>query len=939
MSYRRTILAASILASFGIAGAAYAQNAQTSQDPKSKQNSVQTPDAGPVASAQAADAQSGSAKDTQTLEEITVVGIRESLKRSIQTKRDADAIVDAITAEDIGKFPSTNVAEAMSQIPGVTIDRRFGQGERVSINGTDPSLNLTFLDGHPVAQTTWLYGEQPNRGFDYTLLAPEILGKLEVYKSPEARIPEGSLGGTVMMHTRQPLDLKANSLSGSVGVNYNDQSGDSKPTGSVLYSWKNDERTFGVAVSASHYEEQVDRQGEEIFGYSPVSALAGSNPAIAAQIASGALRPTDLVPQEINTAYFQQTRKRDSITLNLQFKPNDRIEFDVGALYIKEDFNNFNHSMYGFTTQTPGNITSLTEGNNGVITSGHSCGNDSPGCPGLAAGGVGPVNTYLDNQVRTSKVTSKGLDLKGSYRGDGWSLSGQLGQSKADDASNAQAFIEPYYNGGYTWDIHKGTRFDSPAAAANPANWHDGDTPGGGWGGNFGQFPAHAKDTYGQLDLTKEFDGLFNQFLFGVRHAKHDEDRELIIVGGVRTGSMATIGFDGLTDILANFPGYFNDSRHHVQTSAGAVRDWVMGSPLNFANPDPGSFLNNTFEVTQKSDAAYAQANFSTEDLHGNFGVRFVRTEITSSGYNYSGAPVLPPPAGSFQTESSTHDNVLPSFNIAYNMANDVVLRAAAAEVIAWAPYNQQVHNTFLNDTVLTGSGGNTGLSPYKSVNFDVSAEWYFANQSVLAGSLFYKNVLNYITTDSHIERQFNSLKTTSPDSFQTIYVDGHLGNCTSDGFCDYSVLRPLDGGRGTVKGATINYQQPFGDSGFGLSANYTYANGTTKSGQALPFNSKNSVNISPYYESGRFTARVTAGWRSSYLAGGYVAGAPPASVNDYTELDASVGWTFGDNWTLNLDALNLLDESYFQYLGSKDLLAGKYKSGRRYMATVHFKF
>ena len=98
----------------------------------------------------------------------------------------------------------------MTQVPGVAIDRRFGQGERVSIDGTDPSLNLTFLDGHPVAQSIWLFGEQPNRGFDQTQIASEIIGRIEIYKSPEARLPEGSLGGTVLMHTRRPLDLEAN---------------------------------------------------------------------------------------------------------------------------------------------------------------------------------------------------------------------------------------------------------------------------------------------------------------------------------------------------------------------------------------------------------------------------------------------------------------------------------------------------------------------------------------------------------------------------------------------------------------------------------------------------------------------------------------------------------------------------------------------------------
>jgi TonB-dependent receptor len=929
MKYPRNILSASILAVFALAGTAHAGDVSTVAEATNSAQGQQGPAAAVADSSQ---------PEGQQMETVVVHGIRESLKRSLETKRDANAVVDAITAEDIGKFPSTNVAEAMSQIPGVTIDRRFGQGERVSINGTDPSLNLTFLDGHPVAETTWLYGEQPNRGFDYTLLAPEILGKLEVYKSPEARLPEGSIGGTIIMHTRQPLDLDVNTLSASVGATYGDQSDTTKPNASILYSWKNPEGTFGIAVSGQHYEEKVDRQGEEVFGYSPVSSLSAS-PAVAAGLASGQLNPNDRVPQEINAAYFQQTRKRNSVTLNMQWKPSDELEVDLKGLYIREKFNNFNQSMYGFTSQTPQNITSLTPGSNGLIHSGHSCGNDDPTCPGLGAnGGNGPVNTYIDNQVRVSTVTTKGLDLTGKYKGDGWSLGGQIGQSKSDNKDNSQAFIEPYYNGGYTWDIQHGITFDSPAAAANPANWHDGDTPGGGWGGNYAQWPATAKDSYGQLDFSKDWQGFFNQLQVGVRLTKHDEARALSIFGGVRTGSLATIGFSGLTDILSAFDGFSSDQRHHVQTSFDNVLAWVLGSPLG-TSPDPGSYLNNTYAITQKSDAAYAQMNFGTDVLRGNFGLRFVHTEVESSGYNYSGAPVYPAPAGTYQTVSVSHNNTLPAFNIAYDLASDVVLRGAVAEVIAWAPYNQEVHNTFLNDTVLTGSGGNANLDPYKSINFDVSAEWYFAEQSVLAASVFYKNVLNYITNDSHIERQFNSMHTTDPATYQRIYVDGHLGNCNVDGFCDYSVLRPLDGGRAKVKGLTLSYQQPFGDTGFGMYANYTLADGTTRSGQDLPYNSKNAVNFSPYYEKGPFSARITYGWRSHYLAGGYVAGSPPASVAAYRELDASASWHFNDKLSLNLNAMNLLDETYLQYLGTKDLIAGKYSNGRRYMATLHYDF
>ncbi|QRN42233.1 TonB-dependent receptor plug domain-containing protein [Xanthomonas oryzae pv. oryzae] len=248
-------------------------------------------------------------------------------KKSLDTKRNNTGISEAITAEDIGKFPSTNVAEALSQIPGVTLDRRFGQGERVSIDGTDPSLNLSFLDGHPLAQAIWLYGEQPSRGFDYTLLAPQILGRAEILKSSEARLTEGSLGGTVLMHTRQPLDLKVNEVAASIGYSDSDQASQDKPNAALLYSWKNAAETFGIAVSAQHYEERVDRRGMEVFGYVPARTFAN---------AAGGVPADADVPNSINAAWFQQDRERDSAVVNLQLTPSDALEFNLSGLYINE---------------------------------------------------------------------------------------------------------------------------------------------------------------------------------------------------------------------------------------------------------------------------------------------------------------------------------------------------------------------------------------------------------------------------------------------------------------------------------------------------------------------------------------------------------------------------------------------------------------------------
>lgn len=876
MQYRHSILSAAILAT--LACAAQAQQA------------------------------SGDATD---LDAVQVVGIRASLEKSLDTKRNNVTVSEAITAEDIGKFPSTNVAEAFAQIPGVTIDRRFGQGERVSIDGTDPSLNLSFLDGHPVAQAIWLYGEQPNRGFDYTLLSPQILGRAEIVKSSEARLVEGSLGGTVLMHSRQPLDLKANEIAGSVGYSYSQQASEGKPNASLLYSWKNPQETFGIAVSAQHYEERVDRQGMEVFGYAKAATFgnAGGVPAAAD------------VPNSVNAAWFQQDRKRDSAVLNLQLKPSDALEFNLSGLYIKENFDNYNQSMYSFLTWNQGTIDAvdaLGSVRNGVVGSGHS------GANANAGGGT----VIYDNNVRQSEVVTKGIDLRGAFRGEGWGVSGQIGQSKSDNKDLSQYFIEPFYNGGFSWDLQRGIRFDDAAGARDPANWGS----AGGWFGNNGIFATHSKDRYGQLDFNLQFDSVFNQLLFGVRQGKHDEDFTLNVYGGVTPGTLADVGTIGLTDIQ----GFYPDQGQHVQAGRGNVIDWIRNSPVDYANPDPASYLNNSWALQQTNNAAYVQLNFSNGGLRGNLGVRYVDSKTEGSGFVYSGTPTLDDLDSKWQTRTRKENFLLPSLNLAYDTDTDWVFRFAAGKVIAWAPYNQMVNNTFLNDTTLTGSGGNAALSPYESWNFNLSAEYYFAQQAVVAWSLFYKKIDNYIDTSATIERQYNSIRDTSPQTWAQML--GSNG-CSADGYCDYSIQRPRNAGDGKVKGFTLAYQQPFGSSGFGLTANYTYANGQNNTGDRLPYQSRNSVAFSPYYEKGPWNARIGLNWRDSYLAGGYVAGAAPASVDDYTDLGASIGYAISDRWSLQVDAQNLLDEEYFQYLGDKDHPAGRYKNGRRYMATLHFKF
>ncbi len=402
-------------------------------------------------------------------------------------------------------------------------------------------------------------------------------------------------------------------FSGSIGYNYNDMVGKGKPDATLFYSWKNDDKTFGVDVSAQHYEQVTNRQGLEVFGYNPVSDYAAKSPSVAAQVAAGTLSPTALVPDEINIANFQQTEKRDSFFGNVQWKPMDQLDVDLGLMYMRDNLDNYNQSMYPFwhwTDSTRAGVTQLNSGGGGLVTSGHSCDpHDDATCPGI--GGV-----VFDNNARTALIKTKGGDLRAKWQGDGWSLSGQTGVSSSHD-DLTQAFIEPVYFGGYSWDLNNGVTFDNPARATNPANYS-----GYYFNGNYAKEPYTAKDNFSQLDFTYDFNSFFNQLLAGVRFAKHSEGQNLFVwSGGVQGGSIADVGAGGMTDLSGlDALGFSHDSTHHVQPSNGdTVLRWVLGSPHLF---DPQYLYlpylyEDFFHVTQKSDAGYVAAEFRQRRVEG----------------------------------------------------------------------------------------------------------------------------------------------------------------------------------------------------------------------------------------------------------------------------------------------------------------------------------
>ncbi|CAH9056428.1 hypothetical protein PSEHALCIP103_01454 [Pseudoalteromonas haloplanktis] len=260
-------------------------------------------------------------KVQEDVEVIQVTGIRASNKENLNGKRFSNAVVDVVTAEDVGKFPDGDVGESLGRISGVSVSRQFGQGQQVSIRGASAQLTRTLLDGHTVASTSWFDQQAVDRSFNYSLLPSELVGGLEVYKSSQANLVEGGIGGTVIVKTRKPLDLDANTVFASVKADYGTVSEETDPELSGLYSWKNNNETFGILAAGSLSEVDYQRNGIESSGGW-----------------SGGMAPTT----------FQQARERTAYNVAMQYQPSDSLVLGLTYTSLELDANNANSQIIIF---------------------------------------------------------------------------------------------------------------------------------------------------------------------------------------------------------------------------------------------------------------------------------------------------------------------------------------------------------------------------------------------------------------------------------------------------------------------------------------------------------------------------------------------------------------------------------------------------------------
>lgn len=886
--------------------------------------------------------------------EIVVTGIRASLRNAIELKKGANAVVDVISAEDIGKFPDRNVAESLSHIPGVSIDRRFGEGEKVAILGTDPALNRMLLDGHGLASADWGGNDNDpsSRTFNYSLLAPELVDRLEVYKSPEARIEDGSLGGTVIVRTRRPLDLKANSVFASAGYSYNDRADKGNIRASGLYSWKNEAETFGVLVAATYDKQNLVRSGVEFFGYdnnqpnadgtynSPfvnrdpnTGALSLKSPG--ATITGGTIQ--DLYkaasPFGINYAYFQQQRRRASISGTVQFKPADNLTLTLNGLHIEGNYNNYSQSMYTIPGAWTGSVLQSATVSNGVVTQ--------------ASFGAAPnQSSQLDTLVRHTKLKTDNLNFYADWEGEsGAKFSVTAGWSRATGGRNPEYLFNVQTRLPFSYSFTPNSAEVNYAGdLTNPANYFtnpnnnpaqiegspvlvNGTQLNAAQIGGLDYSVTTDRDIFAGYDATipVEF-GPFTQLLLGSRYTEHVNR---VDARGINTYLQSSFTADHLNvDTLTTPGGVFDGTgaQGNATVYLNLPEQSVIDILANAINTDLVNKIGASTKVKETIAASYAQLNFEQGGFRGNIGGRLVYTQDISHYALTLPTVANPTPVPEPTTTTTDYLKFLPSFNIAYQVSPQLILRGAVAKVISRPRYQDLAASITQNDVTHDAGGGNPNLKPYESTNYEITAEYYPRPGALLSLELYRRDISNYIiNTRQEGVTLFNSLT-------------GRLES-------NYSVQRPINGGKAKVNGILVNGQAEIW-GGFGIQANYSYQDSSTSiiPGLAaigtlnLPYLSKHTVNIIPYFEKGPFQARLSYNYRTDYFRDIGRLGSIE-KVAPYNQLDFSASVAVNEAITFTFNAQNLLDETYRQYSGTKDRPSAFYKNGRTFAGSVSVRF
>ena len=863
------------------------------------------------------------ANSSEELETVIVSGIRASLEQSIEVKRNGDSRLEVITAEDVGKLPARNVADALRGLSGVNISSSsadeggFDESDRVSLRGTSPSLTQTLINGHSVGSADWFVLSQGNnvgRSVSYSLLPSELVNSVEVNKSSHARLQEGGTTGTVNIITRKPFQFdKSVTFEASLGSVYSDQADSYDPQVSGLFNYKNADSTFGVMLQVFKQERSLRRDAQEIPG--GFFTLGAADPAV---IANPALLGVQ-VPGLIGATLFEQVRDRQGGLLELQFKPSDSLTLGLSGFMSDMDANNYNRNfmLWGgnFARAQAPDAGYVVE--NGVLVSANY------------TGVAGRDYAVYDMISREATAKSNYVTFDADWKiSDTLGLKAQVGTTEGEGSTARQFIAEVTTNrgGGASWTSH---------GTSAPLDWAVGgdSTPAGvtsfgTWGNQ--QVTAVDSEDWITLDFTKTLEaGALDSIDFGARYADHERETQ-----SPEGASPGDIWSDLQNGITAAYPGDFASSiggdfpRNLWYFTPGAMKEAILANSDWLSDNDGPTGRHNyggEWKVSETNLSAYVQANFggSDHDWSGNIGLRYVDIDQEINSYqavaNAANADVSSLFGNwIYQDTNNDRSKLLPSANLKFNMSEDVVFRFAASQTMTMPDFSALGASSWGSDLNRTGGGGNPNLKPVTSTNFDGNLEWYFMPRGLVSVGAFSMDLQDYVAFGTEERQLFSELT----NQLET-----------------YLVSVPVNS-NGSVTGLELVYEQPIGDS-FGVSANYTYADGKTAHTWAdgsnnLVGTSKDTYNLGAYFENTMFSARVSYSYRTEFLIG--LSGANPYYQDDFGTLSLALTYKPNDWLSFSLDAMNLNDPE-LNYYQSATAPTAFYNNGRQFYLNLRARF
>ena len=884
-----------------------------------------------------------------TLDTISVTGYRASVEKALDIKRGEAGVVDAIVAEDIGKFPDLNLAESLQRIPGVVITRDAGEGRNISVRGLPPNFTRVRINGMEALTTVGSSdqsgGSNRNRSFDFNVFASDLFSQLIVRKTASAELEEGSLGATVDLRTARPFDYDGFTLAASTQASYGEMSEKADPRLAALVSNTWADGKFGALLSVAYSDRRTLEEGTGSGRWANGPSNGGFN--AASPFAAARLADT-FHPRFPRYTLMEHDQQRLGVTAALQFKPTDRTQFSLDALYSKIDAIRDEKYIEAISFSRSGTGKPQTIVRDGVIENN-----------ALVYGLFDDVDIRSESRHDEWSTVFKQLGLEGEHEfTDNFKISGKIGTSSSEHENPIQTTIimDKLNVDNYSYD-YRGNPY-SPVI-----NYGIDPTDGTGWTlAEIRIRPQLVKNDFdtAQLDFNWNISPSFR--LKGGVQAKDYE----FATKEWRRGTEG-VAASGTTPAVPNFS---NGTRIvPVDMTQLASLQGISGSPGTWVVPNldaVASFFDiysnsgpfalteravNTRGVKEEDRGVYLQGDFSLDlgpiPFSGNVGVRYVRTKQISTGIaTTSGAPVA-------STVSREYSDTLPSMNLVAEITPDFLIRLGAAKVMARPDLGFLTPGVTVNVSggARTVTGGNPNLDPNRAKTVDLGFEWYFDEGAMLGLGLFYKDIESFVQNTREVRSYASS-------GLPASLLEG-TGATVNDEFV-FTV--PVNTPGGPLKGFEATYVQPFTFlpglwSNLGVQLNYTYvesqmqyvnSSGAATLKEDLLGLSKHAWNATVFYEGDRFSARASVTNRDDFLlqVTGTEAGFSETGMHGQTgttTVDASVRWKIDDQWEVSLEGINLTDEvaeSWVTRSASSAHLPLDYsETGRQYLLGLRYKF